>query len=72
MAIELDAQLTHGEMVVVNFQIPEGGFVSLRAEIRHGAESGMHGLEFKNIRFGHKRQIRTYVSARSDSASFSL
>lgn len=71
MAIDVPAVLAPGDQIVVNFQIPDGDFVSLRAEVKAG-EGTACGVEFRNIRFGQKRQIRTYVSARSDSDSIIL
>lgn len=71
MAVDVPLALAPGDQIVVNFQIPAGDFVSLRAEVRAG-EGTACGVEFKNIRFGQKRQIRTYVSARSDSDSIIL
>lgn len=68
MSIISDTILTVGRHLVVSFQIPQGGFVSLRAEIKsirkHGT-SGIHGLYFEKIEFMNKRQIRSYVSERT-------
>jgi c-di-GMP-binding flagellar brake protein YcgR len=60
-----------GRSVVVNFQVPEGGFVSVQAEIRHitkDRKSGLfqYGVLFKTLKFEQKREIRSYVSARTE------
>lgn len=61
-----------GDLVVLNFQVPEGSFVSVRAEIRNMADSDQpglwhYGLSFENLKFEKRREIRTYVTARSES-----
>lgn len=72
LSIRTDMVLNEGSQVIVNFQIPGGGFVSARAEVRSTQkkeETGevVHGLSFENISFSSKRQIRAYVSARTGS-----
>jgi len=55
--------------IVVSFRIPRGDFVSLRASVRsvRAAAGGFtHGVAFTNIAFTHKRQIRTFVSERTE------
>ncbi len=70
MSVLTEMVLTEGELLVVNFQIPGGSFVSLRAEIkstvREGVAGGMviHGIAFTGIEFAIKRQIRSFVSSR--------
>lgn len=70
MSLYSDMVMTEGEPLVVNFQIPGGAFVSLRAEIKstvtEGAPSGfvLHGISFTQIEFALKRQIRSFVSSR--------
>ena len=58
--------------IVVNFQIPGGSFVSVRALVRNvnPVKQGnlyILGCSFENLDFDHKREIRSFVSARSDS-----
>ena len=69
MSIISETVLTVGRHLVVSFQIPHGGFVSLRAEIKsirkHGT-AGVHGLSFDKIEFTNKRQIRAFVSERTN------
>lgn len=72
LSIRTDMVLNEGSQVIVSFQIPGGGFVSARAEVRSTQkkeETGevVHGLSFENISFSSKRQIRAYVSARTGS-----
>lgn len=58
-----------GQMLVISFQIPHGAFVSVRAEIRNVREVGdgkvFFGCSFLNLKFEAKREIRTFVTARS-------
>lgn len=63
-------ELKSESQIVVTLQIPNGDFVSLRGAIRYvkNEDSGqfLHGISFENIMFNHKRQIRMYVSGRSN------
>lgn len=70
MALASDQVFTVGHQMVINLQIPNGDFVSLRATVRSARKDKgrcVHGLSFENIQFHHKRQIRSFVSSRSDS-----
>ncbi|KYG62362.1 hypothetical protein AZI86_16120 [Bdellovibrio bacteriovorus] len=72
MAILSEFVLTEGHELVVSFQVPGGDFVFLRALVRstqkkEGDSRVTHGLSFLEIEFGIKRQIRSFVSARTDS-----
>ncbi len=62
-------------LVVVSFRIPNGDFVSLRAQVRSvrpAAPGGFtHGIAFTDIAFTHKRQIRSFVSERTEKESVS-
>lgn len=72
MSFRLDLPLENGAEIVINFQIPGGEFVSLRAEVRSVREQEdkfLHGISFKNAQFAHKRQIRAFVSARGTNES---
>lgn len=63
-ALPIDAE------AVISFQIPDGSFVCVRIQIRNqqaDATGGyLMGCSFKNLKFEHKREIRAYVSARSE------
>lgn len=66
-----DRPLKIGDLLVLSFQIPDGSFISVRAEVKNnsqGQEPGQHhyGLSFLNLKFERKREIRTYVTARSE------
>ena len=56
---------------VISFLIPDGSFISVRVEIRNIARDNQRmgyrviGCSFQNLKFENKREIRTYVSARS-------
>lgn len=68
MSITSDLVLNNDSEIVVNFQIPDGEFVSVRALVKSTSKSGpsrvSHGVSFDQLQFGHRRQIRTFVSAR--------
>jgi len=56
--------------IVLNFQIPDGSFISVQAEIKNIEENretrlNTYGCSFLNLSFEHKREIRSFVSARS-------
>ena len=72
LSFVLGTELKTGDEIVINFQIPGGGFASLRAEIRSvRVQEGryLHGVSFRNALFSHKRQIRAFVSARGANES---
>ena len=71
MSILSEFALSNGQEVVVNFQIPSGNFISLRAQVvsaqkKMGDQLITHGLSFLQVDFSVKRQIRQFVSARKD------
>lgn len=60
-----------GEEAVLNFQIPGGSFIAVRVEVRHTStvvqsEKFMVGCLFMNLKFEHKREIRSYVSSQME------
>lgn len=70
MAISTEFVLTEGHDLVVSFQVPGGEFVFLRATVRstqkkEGDIAVTHGLSFNEVEFSIKRQIRSFVSART-------
>ncbi|MNK26244.1 PilZ domain protein [compost metagenome] len=73
MAIVSEYVLTEGREIVLSFQVPSGSFVSLRGIVRSTQQSKMgdhkvtHGLSFSEVPFAIKRQIRAFVSARTES-----
>jgi hypothetical protein len=52
--------------VVLNFQIPDGSFISVKAEVRNSRPSDQGGFilgcAFSNLSFEKRREIRTLVS----------
>jgi hypothetical protein len=56
---------------VVSFQIPDGSFICVRVEIKNEQLQSngetLIGCSYKNLKFEHKREIRAYVSARSEN-----
>ncbi|MBO9665531.1 MAG: PilZ domain-containing protein [Bdellovibrio sp.] len=74
MSINSEFVLNEGDEVVVSFQIPGGNFVFLRGVVRStqkkmGDSKVTHGLSFSDIAFATKRQIRAFVSARTQSSA---
>ncbi|MBC7370035.1 MAG: PilZ domain-containing protein [Bdellovibrionaceae bacterium] len=70
MSIVSEYALTEGRELVLNFQIPNGTFVTLRGLIKtviakHGTVT--HGIAFDVIPLSFKRQIRAFVSTRTIS-----
>lgn len=73
MSIISDYVLSEGQEVMVSFQVPGGDFVFLRGLVRstqkkEGDLKVTHGLSFADIEFAIKRQIRSFVSARTQPA----
>ncbi len=71
VAFELPMAFSEGDEGVISFQIPDGSFISVRVEIRNQKPSetkgeNIVGCSYKNLKFEHKREIRSYVSARSE------
>ncbi len=72
MSILSDYVLTEGHELVVSLQVPGGDFVYLRGVVRstqkkEGDDRVTHGLSFNQVAFSTKRQIRAFVSARTES-----
>jgi hypothetical protein len=68
MSIVTDQALPQGQQLVLSFQIPNGDFVSLKGfvkSIKNEKGRFSHGLAFEDVTFTHRRQIRSFVSARS-------
>lgn len=68
----LDQQFSSEQGLVLNFQVPGGSFMSVRAEMgesKAASEAGQFILfcEFKNLKFEYRREIRSFVSARSEA-----
>jgi hypothetical protein len=70
MSILSEFVLSENRDVVVNFQIPDGTFASLRGKVRSvvpGNGLVTHGISFDQVPLVFKRQIRAFVSARTFS-----
>ncbi len=64
-----------GKEAVLSFQIPHGSFICVRVEIRNSMVNKKTGLitvgfAYKNLTFEHKREIRSYVSARTELENY--
>ena len=69
LSVYLPADMPVDQLVVVNLQIPNGGFVSVCAQVKNSRKrkGGQHmvGLLFQNLKFESKREIRAFVSTRA-------
>ena len=70
MSVVLPAEFQVENQAVASFQILDGSFISVRVELRNIRKlpTGEHlvGCSFRGLKFEHKREIRAYVSARSE------
>lgn len=67
ISIASDVVFKSGDDCVINFQIPNGNFVSVRSKVRHTSKNGTYmqvGISFENLEFSCKRQIRSFVAVR--------
>lgn len=71
LSFKTDRALRMGALVVISFQIPDGQFISVRAEIRNQEAivegQAVYGCAFDNLSFERKREIRAFVTNRSES-----
>ncbi len=71
LSLRLPASYPLEKEAVISFQIPHGSFICVRVEVRNAIKdkvTGEHivGCAYKNLAFEHKREIRSYVSARTE------
>lgn len=62
-----DMVLTTSNLCVLTFQIPNGELVTLKATVKHIKKAGSEvvvGVEFFEISFSNRRQIRNFVASR--------
>ncbi|PWU18573.1 MAG: hypothetical protein C5B49_07005 [Bdellovibrio sp.] len=66
-----DTSIRIGGLVVLSFQIPDGQFISVRAEVRNEAKNNEghlnYGTAFETVSFERKREIRNFVTNRPES-----
>lgn len=72
----LPHEIKVGQRIVINFQIPGGSFISIKAQVKSvarqlnknpGAKPGFnHVCEFIDMKFDSKREVRTFVSSRTE------
>ncbi len=66
LSVTSDVEVSLDRNVVLNFQIPEGSFISVKAEVRNcrpdDAGGFVLGCSFVNLAFEKRREIRTLVS----------
>lgn len=70
ISFKTDRALRMGALVVISFQIPDGQFISVRAEIRNQEKAmegqAVYGCAFDSLSFERKREIRSFVTNRSE------
>jgi hypothetical protein len=70
LSIQLPKEFPIQKEAVLSFQLVGGSFVSVRVELRNITPTSnggqLVGCAFKNLKFEHKREIRSYVSARPE------
>ena len=64
--------LKPGDRVVITFQIPEGSLVCVRGLIRYleGADAMSVGIQFENLEFHFKRELRNFVARATQDSIF--
>lgn len=70
LSFRSEIALKVGALIVISFQIPDGNFISVRAEIRNqDKKSGeaTYGCAFDSMPFDRKREIRNFVTNRSEN-----
>ena len=60
--------LPDGALLAVSFYLPSGELIMLRGSVRYNSplkpgDSPRYGIEFLNVNFHYKREIRNYVAA---------
>lgn len=68
MMISCEAVLIEGTLMILNFYLPSGAIVMVRGVVRNVVpeKDGFpvrYGLEFINLDFNYKREIRNFVAA---------
>lgn len=68
MVTSSDIQLVEGMMIAVNFFLPSGVLVMVRGIVRAVVPAKdklplRYGIEFVNLGFHYKREIRNFVAA---------
>ena len=71
ISFKTDRALRMGALVVISFQIPNGQFISVRAEVRNQEKvvqgDAVYGCAFDNLSFDRKREIRSFVTNRTEN-----
>ncbi len=67
MARSISSQFPDNSFVLLNFYLPEGELVIIRAEVRWSKSiidlpGTFAGFQFKKVTFAHRRLIRAYVA----------
>jgi hypothetical protein len=65
--------LEMNQLVVLSFQVPSGSLISVRAIVRYVKKdvAGLHiGLQFENLDFQYKRELRNFVAAATQASIF--
>lgn len=69
MRISSEFALLKDELIVVTFQIPGGSIICIRAVVRYSGPkvegSATYGVQFENLDFVYKRELRNFVASAS-------
>ena len=71
LSFAIGEKIAKGRHLVVSFQVPQGNFVSILAEVKSqyvDKSTGLqiHGVAYRALPFEAKREVRTYVSSRTE------
>jgi hypothetical protein len=76
MMISSAKPLVEGERLVISFFLPGSAMIVVRSIVRSvvqakPGQSERYGMEFENLGFQHKREIRNFVAAATRSEGYS-
>lgn len=70
MMVSSERALTKGDRLVLTFQVPGGSLVIVTGIVRyvqeHQTPALCYGVEFSNLNFIYKREIRNFVASSTD------
>ena len=75
MMVSAPQDLVEGERMIISFYLPGVPLIIVRGIVRsvipeNGNNAERYGVEFENLGFQHKREIRNFVAAATRDSSF--
>lgn len=72
MMIHSSVPLTKGQRIVISFRLPNCQETVVRAIVRYfidepSGHGGRYGIEFENLEFKMRREIRNFVASKSEA-----